>query len=80
MVFVFAFLDPWTIGTAEEEEEEEEEERGEARKGLRVHGSNLVCFCFVVVLFFSPHLFSGFSLISISQRALIAAPGGYLTP
>ncbi len=28
VVFVFAFLDPWTIGTAEEEEEEEERRGG----------------------------------------------------
>ncbi len=44
------------MGTAEEEEEEEEEkeeEGGEAGKGLRVHGSNLVCFCFVFSLFFA---------------------------
>ncbi len=30
---------------------------GEAGKGLRVHGSNLFCFCFVFFLFFASLIF-----------------------
>ena len=56
-------------------QEQEQEEKGWGKR-LEVHGSNLVCFDFFVL--FLPRLFSGFSLISIGRRALIAAPGGYL--
>ncbi len=43
--------------------------------------SGLFLFCFVLFFpFFSPRLFSGFALISIGQRALVAAPGGGYFP
>ncbi len=45
MVFIFAFLDPWRMGTAAEEE------GGGGGGALKVQGSNLSCFCFLCPFF-----------------------------
>ncbi len=66
MVFVFAFLDPWSSSRRRRRRRREKE--GGAEKGLRVHGSNLVCLCFLS-FFFASLIFRVF-FDSIGQRAI----------